>query len=97
MEREVHAVLGPVGVDEKLSRQVAQALLKVELDSGGQSGRNGASNGDAEPHVEDGGLRWSKDVGITAFLLKYGEGMGEFICTIFLNSWLSISRRRSSY
>ena len=86
MEREVHAVLGPVGVDERLSRQVALALLKVELDAGSQGGQNGAINGNAEPHPEDGGLRWSKDVGITAFLLKYGEGMGKSIQSLSGNT-----------
>ena len=73
MEREVHAVLGPVGVDERLSRQVAQCLRKVEVDSDGVSAPVG------QVHTEeDGGLRWSKDVGLTAFLLKFGEGLGTF-------------------
>jgi vacuolar iron transporter family protein len=72
MEREVHAVLGPVGVDEKVSRQVADCLLKVEVDSDGV-GDSAQSNTE-----EDGGLRWSKDVGLTAFLLKFGEGLGTF-------------------
>jgi VIT1/CCC1 family predicted Fe2+/Mn2+ transporter len=74
MEREVHAVLGPVGVDEALSRKVAAALLKVEEDhhaAGGSVGR-GAPAG-----IEDGGLRWSKDVGLSAFLLRFGEGLEE--------------------
>lgn len=77
MEREVHAVLGPVGVDEKLSRQVAQNLLKVEVDEHGHghgfNGRSESSVNDAESN----GLRWSKDVGISAFLLKFGEGLGK--------------------
>ncbi len=75
MEREVHAVLGPVGVDEKLSRKVALNLLGVENDSLGSG--HGISGSDVTV-VEDGGLRWSKDVGITAFLLKFGEGMGKW-------------------
>lgn len=70
MEREVHAILGPVGVDDKLTRQVAQSLLSVEVDSGGLGG--GTHGDDTE-----GGLKWSKDVGLTAFLLKFGEGMEE--------------------
>ena len=70
MEREVYAVLGPVGVDERLSRQVARCLRKVEVDSGGAgAARRGGSE-------EDAGLRWSTDVGLTAFLLKFGEGIG---------------------
>lgn len=72
MEREVHAILGPVGVDERLSRRVADCLRKIELDSHGLGASTGASSTE-----EDGGLRWSKDVGLTAFLLKFGEGMGE--------------------
>ena len=72
MEREIHAVLGPVGVDERLSRQVAQCLRKVEVDSDG----GGAASGGQQSSEEDGGLRWSKDVGLTAFLLKFGEGLG---------------------
>jgi vacuolar iron transporter family protein len=75
MEREVHAVLGPVGVDERLSRQVAQCLRKVEVDSDGVGALTG------QPSEEEGGLRWSKDVGLTAFLLKFGEGLGK-LCTV---------------
>ncbi|KAF8574912.1 DUF125-domain-containing protein [Ramaria rubella] len=71
MEREVHAVLGPVGVDEKLSRQVAQCLRKVEVDTSGEGATPSSIS------EEDGGLRWSKDVGLTAFLLKFGENLEE--------------------
>ncbi|KAF8508450.1 DUF125-domain-containing protein [Hysterangium stoloniferum] len=71
MEREVHAVLGPVGVPERLSRQVADSLRKVEVDSGGLGAVSGP------PSEEEGTLRWSKDVGLTAFLLKFGEGLDE--------------------
>jgi len=27
--------------------------------------------------AEDGGLKWSKDVGVTAFLIKFGDGLEE--------------------
>jgi len=67
VEREVHAVLGPVGVDQDVSRQVALGLLEVE--SGDQS--NGHTT-DAEH-----GLKWSRSVGVTEFLLKFGEGLEE--------------------
>ncbi|KAI9447116.1 VIT family-domain-containing protein [Lactarius psammicola] len=60
MEREVYAVLGAVGVDEKVSRQVESA---VERNSGLLD--------------EERGLRWSQSVGITEFLLKFGEGLEE--------------------
>jgi VIT1/CCC1 family predicted Fe2+/Mn2+ transporter len=66
MEREVTAVLGPVGVSESLCQQVAQSLRQVELS--------------AEDLVSDSAseqLRWSKEVGLTAFLLKFGEGLEE--------------------
>jgi VIT1/CCC1 family predicted Fe2+/Mn2+ transporter len=67
MEREVHAVLGAVGIDEKVSRQVAHNLLEVEP---------AAEGGDAPRGDEERGLRWSQNVGITEFLLKFGEGLG---------------------
>lgn len=73
MEREVHAVLGPVGVDEKLSRRVAQNLLTVEMENNAQNGINGAASGG---DIESNSLRWSANSGVTAFLLKFGEGMG---------------------
>lgn len=73
MEREVHAVLGPVGVDEKLSRQVAHCLRQVEIDSDGMGSRASTSSS-----VEDGpALKWSSTVGLTPFLLKFGEGLEE--------------------
>ncbi|KAG8919979.1 hypothetical protein FRC03_002174 [Tulasnella sp. 419] len=103
MEREVHAVLGPLGVEEKISRDVADCLRKVEQDVvcgphgslvreqqhpkqgswWSSLGRkrdyspltNGHANGDTEETA--GGLRWSDDVGLTAFLLKFGEGLEE--------------------
>lgn len=77
MEREVHSVLGPVGVDEKLSRQVAQSLLNLELETAGsRNTESGAANGNIRD-AESGSLRWSSDVGLTAFLLKFGEGIEE--------------------
>ena len=69
MEREVYAVLGPVGVNEKVSQQVAHSLMEVES----AAERNGG------PVDEERGLRWSRSVGITEFLLKFGQGLGAFI------------------
>ena len=88
----MHAVLSPVGVDEKTSRQVAAALMRVEDDLAHQPSDADAAkpsepsfvrrllvccarrpkslaNGDAEngPNAK---LRWSEDVGLTAFLLR---------------------------
>jgi vacuolar iron transporter family protein len=75
MEREVHAVLGAVGVDEKVSRQVAHNLLEVE------SATATEQNGGSSPEDEERGLRWSRSVGITEFLLKFGQGLGAFTLT----------------
>jgi len=80
IQREVAQVLGPVGVDEKLCSSVAKCLLDLELESEGQGS-------DSRPlTTEDGGLKWSKDVGVTAFLIKFGEGLG--VCQIL---WMEIS------
>ena len=73
MEREVRDVLGPVGVDEKTCRAVAQSLRDVEVP--GEDGVDSNRPADEET-VEN--LRWSKEVGLTAFLLKFGEGLGKF-------------------
>lgn len=75
MEREVFAVLGPVGVEEKLSRQVAQNLLNVEMETSNKSHVSSPSQS-SDIESDSNGLRWSKDVGLTAFLLKFGEGLG---------------------
>ncbi|KAI0061226.1 DUF125-domain-containing protein [Artomyces pyxidatus] len=74
MEREVHAVLGSVGVDEKVSRQVAHSLREVEVGPDGHAVSSSSSSSEDEESV---GLRWSGDVGLTAFLLKFGEGLEE--------------------
>lgn len=89
MEREVQEVLGPLGIDQAVSRRVSGALLKVESeycppspsDSGSEESfmrglfrkmaRN-SKNGDAEADRLKLG---STDVGMTAFLLKFGEGL----------------------
>jgi len=96
MQREVHAVLGPVGVDEKISRQVADSLLALEDERAvataataeetnavqrrswltPRSWSIGKSQAERMSDNES-GPRWSEDVGLTAFLLKFGEGMEE--------------------
>lgn len=73
MEREVFGVLGPVGVDAKTSKMVAKSLRDVEVDSSGEGTRSGSSSSSEE----DGGLKWSDSVGLSAFLLKFGEGLEE--------------------
>ncbi|CAE6419839.1 unnamed protein product [Rhizoctonia solani] len=96
MEREVHAVLGPVGVSEQTSRSLATELRQVEVDVSAHStatpnstvtkrhswmslgtwGRKTAMPAQAVEE-ESQPLRWQEDVGLTAFLLKFGEGMEE--------------------
>ncbi|RDB28272.1 Vacuolar iron transporter 1 [Hypsizygus marmoreus] len=73
MEREVAGVLAPVGVDEKTCKAVAKSLREVEMDEGPSGQIHSGGAGD----TESASLRWSKDVGITAFLLKFGLGMEE--------------------
>ncbi|KDQ18295.1 hypothetical protein BOTBODRAFT_28709 [Botryobasidium botryosum FD-172 SS1] len=93
MEREVHDVLGPVGVDEKLSRQVADCLMTVEAsvvpEDEAYAGTRPSSvswrgkqrtDSPARSDTENGSVdaaRCADDVGLTAFLLKFGEGMEE--------------------
>ncbi|TFK20625.1 DUF125-domain-containing protein [Coprinopsis marcescibilis] len=72
MEREVSEVLGPIGVDEKTCRTVARCLRDVEVESDEHNYQSSSSS-----DIETSGLRWSKDVGLTAFLLKFGQGLEE--------------------
>ncbi|TFK52950.1 DUF125-domain-containing protein [Heliocybe sulcata] len=72
MEREVHAILGPVGVDESLSRQVANCLREVEV--GSDAGYSSSASSDAESNTK---LKFQPSVGLTPFLLKFGEGIEE--------------------
>lgn len=80
VEREVHAILGPVGVDQAVSRQVAHGLLEVESSSGvgvDRSDGDGNGNGQASASTDaEHGLKWSDSVGVTEFLLKFGQGLG---------------------
>ena len=82
MEREVHAVLGRVGVDEKVSRQVTRSLLEAEMSVSGSASDVSSHHNHASSSVgsvsdeEEAALRWSEDVGVTPFLLKFGEGLG---------------------
>ena len=86
VEREVHAILGPVGVDQNVSRRVAHSLREVE------SGMDQSNGHEASAPATDTerGLRWSQSVGVTEFLLKFGEGLGtrlspgRLLCSGFL-------------
>ncbi|CAE6472760.1 unnamed protein product [Rhizoctonia solani] len=98
MEREVHAVLGPVGVSEQTSRSLATELRQVEVDVSASSTATPDTHGTVTKRQswmslgtwgrktampaqvveeESQPLRWQEDVGLTAFLLKFGEGMEE--------------------
>jgi hypothetical protein len=99
MEREVHSILGPLGVEEPLSRLVAEGLRIVEDDiseadasrtegvesARGVTERTGLIGNEVRSkkgwfgkkgEEEDGGVKLDEGVGLTAFLLKFGEGMG---------------------
>ncbi|KAG1862374.1 VIT family-domain-containing protein [Suillus tomentosus] len=68
MEREVCAVLVPVGVDDQTCRAVTRCLRDAEFDP--EDSADGSSS-DEEAQL----LRWKDQVGLTPFLLKFGEGM----------------------
>ncbi|KAJ3556434.1 hypothetical protein NP233_g11978 [Leucocoprinus birnbaumii] len=75
MEREVAEVLGPVGVNDKICRSVAQCLREVEVDSG--AGYEEYATASTSSDAENQSLKWSNEVGLTAFLLKFGQGLEE--------------------
>lgn len=93
MEREVHSILGPLGVKEGLSRLVANDLRGVEdAELEEASKRSGSGSSSSKKSwwkwgKKEGGIRLEEDggaaavdpgeMGLTAFLLKFGEGMGE--------------------
>lgn len=100
MEREIHSILGPLGVKEPLSRLVAEDLRSVEDEIYGSSGAEGSEGVMPGANVvsesgkkksgllnwrtkkaeeEDGGVRGNEEMGMTAFLLKFGEGMGKLM------------------
>ncbi|KAJ7080980.1 membrane fraction protein [Mycena belliarum] len=71
MEREVAEVLAPIGVDERTCRAVARCLREAEIPS---SSSHPVAAHDLESNES---LRWSKEVGLTPFLLKFGAGLEE--------------------
>ncbi|KAJ7231318.1 membrane fraction protein [Mycena rebaudengoi] len=76
MEREVADVLAPIGVDDKTCRAVARCLRDVEVRSP-SAGHHINQPNDLESSGSDDSLRWSKEVGLTPFLLKFGQGLEE--------------------
>ncbi|ORX37005.1 VIT family-domain-containing protein [Kockovaella imperatae] len=74
MEREVHSILGPFGVTESVSRLVAEQLSNLES----LEAVEGIEKVKASSALrEQGGDAASTSLGLTAFLLKIGEGMDE--------------------
>ncbi|KAJ7468950.1 VIT family-domain-containing protein [Mycena galericulata] len=73
MEREVADVLAPIGVDERTCRAVARCLREAEVPSSSDN-NNRVTAHDLESNES---LRWSKEVGLTPFLLKFGAGLEE--------------------
>lgn len=92
MEREVRDVLGPIGVDDKTCSAVARCLRDVEVVETDDAGTvNGPSS--RVPDEEEGKLRWSSDVGLTAFLLKFGLGLGTSSFSHYLTVLLTVLQR----
>ncbi|PVG01651.1 DUF125-domain-containing protein [Serendipita vermifera] len=91
LEREVDEILGPMGIPVELSRQVANALYKEEMSAlqiEGPSSPNALAttdghtitlNREGQPTTLENGtteqLKFQSTVGMTPFLLKFGEGM----------------------
>ncbi|KAJ7216379.1 VIT family-domain-containing protein [Mycena pura] len=71
MEREVAEVLAPLGVDERTCNAVARCLRDAEIPA---TSSNPVRTHDLESNES---LRWSKEVGLTPFLLKFGAGLEE--------------------
>ncbi len=71
IEREVDDILGPLGIPEELSRKVAEALRKEEIEF------SPLARQDRHSDEEDSSLnlRWSEEVGLTPFLLRLGKGI----------------------
>jgi hypothetical protein len=68
MEREVSELLGPIGVDEKTCRAVAQSLWVAE-----EEGDESFPASEVPRDEEYAKLISKKEVGLTAFLLKLGQ------------------------
>lgn len=77
LEREVDDILGPIGVPTDLSRQVANALLSEEATASAGEGTSQPTG--PEGHIENGNansqLKFEETVGLTPFLLQFGQGI----------------------
>lgn len=89
MDREVAEILSPLGVSDRACCAVAQSLREAEEDFDEHTVMG--AHGDPETAS----LRWSKDVGLTAFFLKFGKGMGTspLFCWLPLIDMMANQRR----
>jgi len=103
MEREVHSILGPIGVKEGLSRLIANDLRTVEEDALENSSSHSSSSGSWwKIWKREGGIRLEEEggkpateageMGLTAFLLKFGEGMGTSLPQSFRKQKANVNR-----
>ncbi|TIB14003.1 hypothetical protein E3P89_02126 [Wallemia ichthyophaga] len=94
MEREVHDVLGAVGVSQELSNGVAAQLSQLEPPAPPQPPsflRSLAIKFGRKPTpLPTTNLRWSDEHGLTAFLLKYGENVEEVPTSKLIKSALTV-------
>ena len=93
MEREVAEILGPVGVDDKACHAVAQCLREVEVNDNGEEFTTTATSSHDAEHQ---GLKWSKEVGLTAFLLRFGQGLGMSLMSSLISVILTDGVQRKS-
>ena len=95
MEREVHAVLGPVGVDEQTSQAVTNCLRRAEVDHVFDG------SGPAPTDEEKASREMKNETGLTPFLLKFGDGLGMIISLLSrlskLSDWYCFSFSQRKY
>lgn len=82
LDREVHAILAPYGVNEDLSRLLAEDLLQVEerkaypANTPRTFGMLARLRGEKEAEGDAESSDGVQAKGLTAFLLRCGEGLG---------------------
>ena len=77
LEREVDEILGPIGVPAELSRQVANKLQDEEMHAMGSG--DASLDVQSQAFLENGQplsrLKFQSTVGLTPFLLQFGQGL----------------------
>jgi hypothetical protein len=84
MEREVFGVLGPLGVDVPTCSAVAKCLIDAECNDERVGGRGVGAIRNVDEEEGTTALKWSKEVGLTAFLMKFAEGVGRSSIPVLL-------------